>query len=95
MLNAEREVVMKAKAKFNLTVCILVLVMAVILLAKITEPRVVGYTYDTGNTVWEMASRCCPDGMDMQEVAREIERVNGIENSVVYDYMQYKVPVYE
>ena len=65
------------------------------MVVKANEPRIVGYTYDTGNTVWEMAVRCCPNGLDTQVVAREIEMLNGIENSVVYEGVQYKVPIYE
>ena len=68
---------------------------SMLLLAKITEPKIVGYTYDTGSTVWEMATRCCPARLDTQEVVREIEMLNGIENSVVYEGVQYKVPIYK
>lgn len=111
MLNAEREITMKAKSKYykgnakakrngkgktdKLLKGGVILMVALMLFAKANEPRIVGYTYDTGSTVWEMATRCCPNGLDAQEVAREIERLNGIENSVVYESVQYKVPIYE
>ena len=84
----------KAKSRKLLTLCMLSLV-AMMLLGKITEPRIVGYTYDTGSTVWEMAARCCPERMDTQEVVKEIEKLNGITDSVVCDGMEYKVPIYE
>ena len=102
MLNAEREreFIMKAKSRkrkvrreVKVILCA-VLMLTSLLIAKANEPKVVGYTYDTGSTVWEMAERHCPKGMDMQEVVLEIEKANGIEDSVVYETMQYKVPIY-
>lgn len=111
MQKGKRETVMKAKSRFCkgngkakrngkgksekfLRVGV-ILMIALMLLAKANEPRIVGYTYDTGSTVWEMASRCCPEGIDMQSVAREIEKLNGIEDSIVYESVQYKVPIYD
>ena len=100
MLNAEREIIMKAKSRkrkvrreFKAVLCV-VLMLISLSIAKANEPEIVGYTYDTGSTVWEMAERCCPNGMDTQTVVIEIERLNGIENSVVYEGVQYKVPIY-
>lgn len=78
---------------------IIALIISVVLCAmmiKGNEQReIVDYTYDMGNTVWEIAQANCPDGMDIREFAREIERVNGIENHVVYGGVVYKVPVYK
>lgn len=59
------------------------------------QGKIIGYTYDSGSTVTEMAKRCCPDGMDIREVAREIEEINGIEDHIVYANVVYKVPVYK
>lgn len=66
-----------------------------ILGCKGNKPKIIGYTYDSGNTVWEMAQRCCPNNMDIREVVREIERVNKIKNSIIYDSKSYKVPIYQ
>lgn len=84
----------KVRREVKAILCV-VLVLASLLIAKANEPEIVGYTYDTGSTVWEMASRHCPYGMDMQEFVREIEKANGIENSTVYKNWTYKIPVYE
>lgn len=62
---------------------------------KGNQNLIVGYTYSTGSTVWELAEKCCPDGMDIRDVVSEIEKINGIENAVVYDYVSYQIPIYE
>ena len=89
-----RKINRKAKAKL-LLVLLCFIVVAITVVAKGNHRRVVGYVYDSGSTVWEMALRHCPYGMDTQEFAREIEKANGIENSVVYKNWTYKIPVYE
>ena len=84
----------KGKGKLILVVvCILVIVITI--MAKANQREIVGYTYDSGSTVWEMAERNCPYGMDIRLFVREIEEVNGIENSTVYENHVYKIPVYE
>ena len=109
MLNAEREreIIMKAKSRIGkgkrkmrngakmFFIFVAVLAVAIVVAAKGNHREVVGYVYDSGDTVWEMAKRHCPDGMDIQEFAREIEKVNGIKNSTVYKHWSYKIPVYE
>lgn len=57
--------------------------------------EIVDYTYDYGTTVWEMAERHCPDTLSVREMAREIERVNGIKNHIVYEGAMYKIPVFD
>ena len=105
MLKAERKIVMqakmskrnrkmKAKAKLLLAL-ICVSVVAITVMAKGSQPKVVGYVYDSGSTVWEMAKRHCPKGMDMQDFVSEIEKANGIEDSVIHENWAYKIPVYE
>lgn len=105
MLNAgrEREFIMKAKSRKRkvrgevklLLVLVCILVVAITTLAKGNRREVIGYVYDSGNTVWEMAERHCPGGMDILEFAIEIEKANGIEDSVVHKNWSYKIPVYE
>lgn len=80
---------------FILLVVMLVLSCISISIKGNERREIVDYTYDMGNTVWEIAQANCPDGMDIREFAREIERVNGIENHVVYGGVVYKVPVYK
>lgn len=63
-------------------------------LAEKKECRIIGYTYDSGSTVWELAQRCCPDHMDIRDVVEEIETINGIENSAIYANRLYQIPVY-
>ena len=85
-------------SKGKLTVCVFAGLMMIVMLsafAKGNPPKVVGYTYDSGNTVWEMATKHCPDGMKIRDFAKEIAKVNGIENNVVYANCSYKIPVYE
>lgn len=84
----------KAKGKLIILLsCIAIVTFTVA--AKGNKQEVVGYTYDTGSTVWEMAERHCPDGMDVRDVVREIEKINGIKDGIVYKNKSYKIPVYE
>ena len=84
----------KAKGKLILTLsCIAIITFAVA--AKGNKQEVVGYTYDSGSTVWEMAERNCPDGMDVRDVMMEIKKINGIEDGIVYKNKSYKIPVYD
>ena len=84
----------KAKAKLLLILACLV-VLAITVAAKGNEREIVGYTYDTGSTVWDMASRHCPDDMDIREFIYEIEKANDIKNSVVYEGSYYKIPIFQ
>ena len=111
MLNAEREretvMSMKAKSKtvkgkrkgkakllFALA-CIVAVAITVSASAKGKQPEIVGYKYDTGSTVWDMAIRHCPDDMDIREFIYEIEKANDIKNSVVYEGSYYKIPIFQ
>lgn len=99
----EREFIMKAKSRKRkvrreiklLFMLVCMFVVAITTFAKGNQRKIVGYVYDSGETVWEMASRHCPEDMDIQEFAREIEKANGIENSIVHKNWIYKIPVYE
>ena len=62
---------------------------------KGNQPKATGYIQDSGSTIWEMATRHCPDDMDVRSFVREIEKVNGIRDAVVYENCLYKIPVYE
>ena len=84
----------KGKAKlFFAFACTLVLAITVV--AKGNSPKAIGYIYDSGDTVWEMAKRHCPENMEIQEFVKEIEKANDIKNSTVYKNWVYKIPVYE
>ena len=84
-----------AKAKLLLVFMCLITVV-VVATAKGNEPEtIIGYKYDSGSTVWDMASRHCPDNMDIRKFVREIEEINEIKNSVVYKDWVYKIPVYK
>lgn len=85
----------KGKGKWLIVLAYLVVLVAVTVAAKGNQPKIVGYTYDTGNTVWEMAKRHCPDNMDIRDFMREIEKANDIKDSTVYANYGYKIPVYE
>lgn len=85
----------KAKVLFALVCLILMVTTVLVVTAKGNHKKIVGYTYDTGSTVWEMAERNCPKNMDVRDFAKEIQKANGMENSVVYEYCLYKIPVYE
>ena len=101
MLKAEREreTIMRTKGKAKqgklIIALICMLAVAITVIAKGNQPKVVGYIYDSGDTVWEMAEEHCPYGMDIRLFAREIEKANGIEDSTVYKNWSYKIPVYE
>ena len=84
----------KGKLVFAL-ICFVLIVIAIVVTAKGNRRDVVGYIYDTGNTVWEMAVEHCPEGMEISRFAREIEKANGIVDSVVYSNRAYKIPVYQ
>ena len=56
----------KARAK-SLLVLLCFIILATTVVTKGNNRKVVGYIYDSGSTVWEMASRHCPNGMDTQE----------------------------
>ena len=86
----------KGKWKLLLAVvCLIVASTVVTVYAKGNQREIVGYTYDTGSTVWEMAERNCPKGMDVRDFVQEIKKANGMTDSVVYEYQTYKIPVYE
>ena len=99
----EREFIMKAKSRKRkirrevklLFVLACICVIAVTTLAKGSRREVIGYIYDSGNTIWEMAERNCPDDMDVREFTMEIEKANGIKDSVVHKNWIYKIPVYQ
>ena len=83
----------KAKVKWIfLLVCLAVVVITV---SAKGNREVIGYTYDSGNTLWEMAEKHCPEDMDIRDFISEIRNANGMENSVVYRDCLYKIPVYE
>ena len=85
----------KGKAKSRLlTVLICVIAISITVAAKGNQPKLVGYTYDTGSTVWEIAEKHCPSEMDIRKFVKEIEEINGIENAVVHNGVSYKIPVY-
>ena len=86
----------KGKRKVTLVIALVcMLVIAITVMAKGNQRKAIGYVYDSGSTVWEMAKRHCPDDMDIQEFAREIEKANDIEDSVVHKNWIYRIPVYE
>lgn len=110
MLKKERErgIIMKAKSKISvkgnykgkgkaklllILACIVVVIITVA--AKGNHRGAVGYTYDTASTLWEMGEKHCPNDMDIRDFVSEIAKVNGIEDSVVYEDCLYKIPVYE
>lgn len=85
-----------SERKLALTIfAITILIIMLTSFVKGNAPKIIGYTYASGNTVWEMAEKHCPKGMDVRYFAGEIERVNELKNSVVYEHYVYKIPVYE
>ena len=86
---------MKLRGKLILFVLWMLLVCMLVCFAKASQPKVVGYTYASGNTVWEIASEHCPSGMKIENLVMEIEKLNGIEDSIIHKGRSYKVPVYE
>ena len=84
----------KGKGKLLLIVACVIAV-TVMVAAKGNQPKIVGYTYDSGSTAWEMAKKHCPDGMDIRHFVSEIEKANDIKDGIVYGNRTYKIPVYE
>ena len=41
------------------------------------------YTVKSGDTLWNIASEACPDGMDMREYIHEVSKMNGIEGGSI------------
>lgn len=62
---------------------------------KGNQPKIIGYTYDTGNTIWEIAQRHCPSEMDVRNVVYEIKKANEIDDGIIQPNTLYQVPVYE
>ena len=92
--NRKRRKFNKGKARLMLVFACLVVV-AITVSAKGNSREVVGWKYDKGNTVWEMAQRNCPDDMTIRDFSKEIEKANDIKNGVIYKNWTYKIPVYE
>lgn len=84
----------KGKSLFVL-VCLILIVVAITVAAKGNRQEVVGYIYDTGDTLWDMAVEHCPEDMDVRDFIIEIEKANGIQNSIVHRNQMYKIPVYK
>ena len=76
-------------------VCLIIAATTLVVSATKGNPKIIGYTYDKGNTVWELAEEHCPKGMDVRDMVQEIKKANGLEDSVVYSNREYKIPVYE
>lgn len=38
------------------------------------------YTVKSGDTLWNIASEACPEGMDVREYIHEVSKMNGIED---------------
>ena len=38
------------------------------------------YTVKSGDTLWNIASEACPEGMDVREYIHEISKMNGIDD---------------
>lgn len=38
------------------------------------------YTVKIGDTLWNIASEACPEGMDVREYIHEVSKMNGIED---------------
>lgn len=41
------------------------------------------YTVKSGDTLWNIASEACPDGMDVREYIHEISKMNGIDDGSI------------
>ena len=76
-------------------ICLMVVTVTNTIITKANKPEVIDYTYDKGNTLWEIATRHCPNEININDFIREIEELNGIENYKIYDNVFYKVPIYE
>ena len=57
--------------------------------------EVTGYAYDSCSTLWDLAERHCPSNVDKRDFIKEVEKANGIENSIVYADRLYQYPVYK
>ena len=81
--------------RFRAIVILFLVLIGIKGLSEYGKPKLMGYTYDSGNTVWEMAEKYCPENMDIRELIAEIESLNGIKNSTVHAGSVYKIPIYE
>ena len=41
------------------------------------------YTVKSGDTLWNIASEACPEGMDVREYIHEISKMNGIDDGSI------------
>lgn len=59
------------------------------------KPTLVGYEYDTAETLWGLADKYCPENMDKRQYIAEVMELNCMPNEVVHPHMLYQVPIYE
>ncbi len=88
--NAER----KRKALKVLGILALGLIIALLCGMGINRPKITGYDYKTGTSLWDLASDC-PDSVDKRQMIAEIMAVNAMIDSTVYGGRLYQVPVYK
>ena len=94
-MNMRAKLTKRNLKRIRALVILMFLVTAVSVMSKANEPKLVGYTYDSANTLWGMAEKYCPSEMDKRDFIREIEKLNGIENSQIYKDISYQIPLYE
>ena len=58
------------------------------------KPKIVGYEYMTGTSLWDL-SRNCPETVDKRDCIAEIIALNAMAGSTVHANRLYVVPVYE
>ncbi len=85
------------KIKFMILILAVAVILCFVVALNIRTFRVseyVEYRVTRGDTLWEIASGYCPDGMDKREYISRVSRINNI-GSYIYPGEVLLLPVYE
>lgn len=75
-----------------------ILIIAIILIAFLiagNRHKVIGYEYDSCNTLWDLAERHCPEEIDKRDFIEEVKKLNAMKDYKVYSERLYQYPIYE
>ena len=86
----------RRQAIIRIAVSILVLIISLFLYGGICQKHTaVAFGYDTCTTLWDLADKHCPNGMDKRDFIDEVKRINAMPDYKVYTNRLYQYPVYE
>ena len=87
----------RRKRRIIKAISIIILTIVVLLVLGATYiyvPEAEAYEYHACSTLWELAERYCPEGMEKQRYIAEVMELNAMTDSTVYPKRLYMVPIY-